>query len=526
VEKTRIYQLGAINAINNALYKGIKEQLLVLPCGTGKTYTCVKAIKNKGRVNFIVTTEELMEQAGIALLAELELMPYNQLIATINSCGGLVNLIRKKHKGAELIYNQIGMIKADIFDIDKPIIISSAQTLHNRLDLIPENHFDVIVCDEADLFIAKSHQKFIKYFKYKLLLGLTATPFRTDGLSLKDTFGPTVFEYSIKDAILDRYLTKPIVVKLKTSANLDNVHTLAGEFNQKELTVTVNTPERNYAIANAYIQYGQGRQFITFCCDVQHAIDLCEAFNEKGVKCGYIVGDKELTTDRRGVLKLFHSGELTGLCNVMILSVGYNYDDIGVEIMACPTKSKRKYIQQIGRGMRLKSAKFLERWTQDIIIIDVIDGSSKHLLINTDELDRELELEDKIFISDIARQKIRDAIAKREAKMAEQNREKDEVFELYPLPKVKRYYSARLNEEVTEAQLYRLKSMGYATDDTFYTKNMFAEIMANQSAAKQDIDNLTSVGYDTSRGVSQLEAKLCYDEIILRDLGKLKKQKV
>src|ERR1019366_7538514 len=157
-----------------------------------------------------------------------------------------------------------------------------------------------------------------------------------------------------------------------------------------------------------------------------------------------------------------------------------------------------RWFGAMGRGMRLKSAKFLERWTQDIIIIDVIDGSSKHLLINTDELDRELELEDKIFISDIARQKIRDAIAKREAKMAEQNREKDEVFELYPLPKVKRYYSARLNEEVTEAQLYRLKSMGYATDDTFYTKNMFAEIMANQSAAKQDIDNLTSVGYDTS----------------------------
>jgi superfamily II DNA or RNA helicase len=320
---SRYYQLEAIKAINNAYYKGKSQALLVLPCGTGKTYTCVKAIKGKGRVNFIVTTEELAEQAGIALLAELELMSYNELIDIIGNCGGLVELLRHKPKGSELIYSEIGMIKADIFDIDKPIVISSAQTLHNRLHLIPENHFDIEVCDEADLFIAQSFQKFINHFKPKLRLGLTATPFRQDNLPLEDTFGQTVYEYSMRQAILDGFLTKPLVVKLKTSANLDDVHTQGGEFNNKELTQKINTPERNFSIVNAYIKYGQGRQFISFCCNVEHAIDLCEAFNEKGVKCDYIVGDKELTTDRRGVLNKFHSGEIIGLTNVMVLSVGY-----------------------------------------------------------------------------------------------------------------------------------------------------------------------------------------------------------
>jgi type I site-specific restriction endonuclease len=192
--------------------------------------------------------------------------------------------------------------------------------------------------------------------------------------------------------------------------------------------------------------------------------------------------------------------------------------------MACPTKSKRKYIQQIGRGMRLKSKKFLEKWTQDVIIIDVVDGTTKHKLINTDELDRDVPINDKIFISDENRQKILDTIAKREAMMQVVERKEDEIFELYPLPKVKRYYSDRLNEPCTEAQLYRLKSLGYPVETEFYTKNMFAEIMANQSAAKEDIDNLASAGYDVSRGCSQLEAKLAYDQIIERDKQKLKKR--
>lgn len=506
-KESRPYQINAITAVDSALKRGSKDLLLVLPCGTGKTYTFVQIVKDRGRVNFIVSTEELAEQGGIALLSELNLMPYSTLIQTIKDSGGLVNLIRKPvGEYAEIIAEYIGMIKADVFVIDKPIVISSAQTLHKRLNRIPFDHFKVIGCDEADLFLSKTFQEPLRYFSYDLKLGLTATPFRQDNLPLDDIFYETVYEYQLKAAINDGYLTKPIVVKLKTSTNLDDVHTLAGEFNSKELTAKVNTPERNFSIANAYIKYGEGRQFIAFCTDVQHTIDLCEAFNEKGIDCGYVVGDKELTPDRRGVLEQFASGELTGLTNCMILSVGYNYDDIGVEIMACPTKSKRKYIQQLGRGFRLKSAKFLEKWKQNIIIIDVVDGTTKHKLINTDELDRELALEDKIFISDENRQKLMDAKAKREALMNVVDRKEDEVFEMFPIPKVPRF--KRCNDPASQMQLERIKALGHDIINNTYTQAHINDIFQSQPASKQDIDRLTLGGYDVSSGVTVIEARL------------------
>ncbi len=517
VKSLRPYQQKSINAINLALERGVKSQLLVLPCGCGKTYTAVKSIKDKGRINFIVPSEELAEQAGVALLAELELMPYQELVNTISGNGGLINIIRRfksneyRDLQTDIIYRNIGMVKADIFDIDKPIVISSAQSLYKKLDRIPFDHFQVIVADEADCYMAKTFREPLNFFSYDLLLGLTATPERADNLPLDDIFSETVFEYSMRQAVLDGYLTKPIVVKLKTSANLDDVHTLAGEFNQKELTQIVNTPSRNFQIVNAYIEHGQGRQFIAFTVDVQHAIDLCESFNIKGIKCGYVVGDKELTPDRRGVLNDFHSGELNGLTNVMILSVGYDFCDIGVEIMGRPTKSKRLYTQQIGRGMRLKSAKFLEKWEQNVIIIDVVDGTTKHKLINTDAIDAELELEDKIFISDANRDKLRDAKLKRETLMNIQNREKDEVSELFPLPKIPRF--KRSTDPASPEQLQRIKRLGFNIEENTFTIMQVNDIFQSQPASKQDIDRLTLGGYNVSSGVTVIEARLALMEM-------------
>lgn len=493
IKQLRPYQQASIDAIHSALKRGVTKMALILPTGSGKTFTAVKAVKDMGRILFICHTEEIITQGAEALSNEI-------------GC-------------------TVGLIKADVFDINHQVVMASAQTLHRRLNLLSPDSFDVVVADECDLFGALTFTKALDYFTPKLRLGLTATFMRNDNLSLDDIFDEVVYEYSMKDAVFDGYLTKPIVVKLKTSANLDDIHTLAGEFNTKELTAKVNTPERNYSIVNAYKQHGEERQFIAFTVDVQHAIDLCEAFNEKGVKCGYIVGDKDLTPDRKGVLNDFHTGELTGLTNVMVLSVGYNYDDIGVEIMACPTKSKRKYIQQLGRGFRLKSAKFLEKWKQNIIIIDVVDGTTKHQLINTDELDRDVPLEDKLFISDIDRQKIRDAITKREALMNVVNREQDEIFELFPIPKAKRYYSARLNEPATEAQLKSIERFGHDIINNTFTQAQIGEIFAAQIACKQDIDNLTAAGYDTSRSISMGEAKAAFADLMERDKRKLLKRK-
>lgn len=475
----RPYQQEAIDAIHYALKRGVKKMALVLPTGAGKTFTAVQAIKDMGRILWLGHTEELIDQSAEVLRMEFE-------------C-------------------EIGLIKADKFDIDHQVVMASPQTLYRRLNKLPKDYFDVVVADECDLFGSVTFRQGIEHFTPKLLLGLTATFMRNDNLSLYDIFDEVVFEYTIQKAIKDGYLTKPIAVKVKTSANLDDVHTLAGDFNQQELAVKINTPERNYGIVNKYIEYGQGRQFIAFCTNVEHTIDLCEAFNEKGIDCNYVVGDKELTTDRKGVITKFKNEEILGLTNCNILVAGFDHPDVGCMIMAAPTKSKRRFFQQFGRGMRLKTEKFVLQFAQNVIILDVVDATTKHKLINCDTVDAELSLEEKIFMSDINRQKLMDAKANREAMMLIVDRKEDEVVELYPLPKIPRF--KRSTDPASPEQLQRIKKLGFNIEENTFTVMQVNDIFQSQPASKNDIERLVLGGYDVTAGVTIIEAKLALMEM-------------
>lgn len=481
MKSLRPYQQEAINAIHNGLERGLKSMLVVLPTGCGKTFMAVEAIKDMGRVLWISHTQELCSQSASALIGcdvEFDNLP-----------------------------PEIGLIKAEKFDIEPMLVMAMAQSLHRRLDRIPADHFDVIVCDEADLFLAKTFVKSIEYFTPKLLLGLTATPFRQDNMPLTDVFEEIVYEYEIIDAVKQGYLCKPDAIRVKTNTSLDNVKTQAGEFKQGDLSNTINTPARNYQIVNKYLEYCEGRQFMAFSVDVQHAQDLCDAFKEKGINCDFVVGDTELSPDRRKVIESFKNGQITGLTNCMILSVGFNYDDVGACIMACPTKSRRKYIQQLGRGLRLKSSSFTSKFGQNCIILDIVDGTRKHKLINTEEIDKDYDLEDKLFISEENRQKLLDVKARREQQLNVVLTDVDERVVLLPLPRRKLVKTARMNEEATPAQLRMIAHWGYDVENVNYSKYMVGEIVMSQPASQQEFENVASCGFDVSNGVTVAEAK-------------------
>jgi len=525
----RPYQTEAISNIHAAVDRGVKTMALILPTGCGKTLTCVRAIQPYGRKLWIASTIELIEQSAIALLDELEIMPYDTLIDVLGNMGGLIELIKAYDKGfrdphVRLIAENIGVIKAEMFDINKPIVISSAQTLHRRLEQIPPNWFDVVIADECDLFSSVSFKKSLLHLNSRVRIGLTATFYRLDNLPLEDIFEEIVYEYPIDRAISEGYLTKPEAIVVKTSADLDGVHTMAGEFNQKELTEVVNTAARNFQIVNKYIEYGQGRQFIAFCCNVEHTIDLCQAFKDKGINCEYVVGDKTLTTDRRGIIERFKGGEITGLTNALVLTVGFDFPDIGCCILAAPTKSRRKFIQSLGRGLRLKSDKFVAKWAQDCIILDIVDSTTRHRLINTKELDKDLPIEKKVYISDRERQLLLDVKAKREASFTN-NREKDERVDLLQLPKITMIDSVNGQREATEKQLAFIAKFGYDIVNENYTMKMVNEILNSQSASAAQIWKLKQIGYDVSNGVTVPEAAKAFSDYTKKqEKEKLKSQ--
>jgi len=382
---------------------------------------------------------------------------------------------------------------------------------------VEENHnyfVENTLVHNCHMYMANTFKKSLDYFTPKLRLGLSGTPYRMDGMLMSDIFDEIVYDYPIDKAMADGFLCKIDAIQIRTSIDLDAVHTMAGEFNQKELTITVNTLTRNNQIANAYLEHAPGRKFIAYCTDIEHAKDLCEAFVEKGIKCAVMVSDKEITTDRKGLLDEFENGDLMGLMNVGMLVTGNDFKDLGCTISASPTKSKVKFLQgPVGRLTRLKSDEFVSKFGQVGILLDIVDNTTKHKLINTYTLDKDLPVEKKVFISEKNRQMLLDAKFKREHTFTTQQRLEDVKVDLLQLPKITISESMRMKEPATEKQLAWLKKLEYDVENIHFTKQMATEIISMQPASDAQVWRLKNEGYDVSGGVTVAEASAAFLEL-------------
>lgn len=496
MRQARYYQVDCKSAVEKALLRKIRRQLVVMPGGTGKTFTAINTVRLMGRIGWVAASEELIDQAAYSLILELGIMPFQAVQEIFEQYdGSIIAILKDKHpsRNVTLIQEQVGVIKAEHFDIHKPFVVCSAQTLYRRLDRIPVDWFKVLVTDEADLFFSRTFREPLDTLQFDLLLGLTATPFRADGVPMDDIFEEIVYEYEIGQAIKDGFLCELDAKVIKTSTNLDKVGTRGGDFVDSELSSKVNTPERNNKIVSKYLEYAEGRQFMAHCCDVQHAIDLCETFVERGISCKVVVGDKNITPNRKEVVSEYRSGELMGICQVNVFSAGADFPNMGCVIMARPTKSKRLFLQQLFRVTRLKEQWFVDRFGQIGIILDIVDGTSRHKLINTHELDKELPIEERVFTSRADKDKL---LAARQEKLMQEVKEEKKV-ELFPVPQVRVTFGDKAHQPISEGQKAWLRMHGYDTSNQ-YTVHQFHIIYFGQPAPEQDVAWLKGKGYDVS----------------------------
>lgn len=510
----RPYQIASQNAAINALNRGINRQLNVIPTGGGKTFCEVKLIEKLAyqRGLWITDKEELIDQSALAFIEN----KFDKDFGIRKT--GFVDFIRH---GGTLDGFKIGLIKADIFKPEGNIVMASSQTFHRRLDKFNPEEFDYIVCDEAHLFASKTSVKSINHFNPKLLRGLTATPYRYDGLPLGDIFDEQVFEYTMIEAIRDGYLCEIDAVRIKTNTNLDNVHSLAGDLNQKELSNEVNTLARNNLVADSYIKYCNGRQGILFAVDIQHCLDLEEAFKMKGINAMAVSSSEEFTGNRSEKIKLYKEGKVDVLINVGILTTGFDHPNTGCIGMARPTKSKTLYHQCIGRGSRLKDEAYVSKFGQNCIILDFVDNTNKHNLINAHELDKELPPEERAFITAEKRDKLIEA--RKIVRKITHVQKEDEIVKLFQIPKINISRSIRMREEATSAQLAVIKKWGYDTENISYTKKMVSEIFNQQPASEKQVNWLKFKGYDVEgRVVAIGEFQLAAREVEKRESKKLK----
>jgi superfamily II DNA or RNA helicase len=339
----REYQEEALKEIVKALSNGINKQLIVLPTGSGKTILMAAIAKHLNKMTLILAhREELIQQAF------------------------------EKFK---LYWPEadIGICKAERDETDHQIVIGSVQSCSKskRLASLKDSSFDVLLIDEAHHATAESYQKIINELGFhadqtKLLLGVTATPNRSDNDSLGETFEKITYSRSIATMIKAGYLSPAIGRKILTNFSLQNIKIQNGDFSVGDLAEVVNTSERNTFIAEKYKAYASNRKGVAFCVDVAHCKDLAASFEKVGITSKAIWGEMP-TDERRNVLEDLRSGRIQVAMSCGVLTEGFDEPSISCIAMARPTKSQSLYIQCIGRGLRLWPGK------QDCLVLDFTD---------------------------------------------------------------------------------------------------------------------------------------------------------
>ncbi len=504
----RPFQTDCHEVVISEYEAGIIRQLIVLFTGAGKTYLIIKLLERMGfkRVLWLSFQEDLVIQSAMAFIHEKFDQSFYDHVQKIGFLeyvkgGGLFALNEFK----------IGCIKGDIFKPDANVVMGSVMTVAKRLDKLPPDYFDAIVCDEAHLFCSKSAVNTLNHFTPKLLLGCTATPHREDGMMLGDIFDKITFEYGLDKGIKEGWSAELDAIRVTTNVSLDNVKTLAGDFNQKELSNEINTLARNQKIVDSYIKYCGDRSVIAFCVNIKHAINLAEQFKLNGIESVAVSSDEEQTPNRHANIQRYKDGKVKVITNVGILVAGFDFPDTGAVIMASPTKSLTKYLQAVGRTARLKSDVYKAKYGQKALIIDIVDATNRHNLINAWELDRTKPIEERTFVSKEKKEKLIDALLKKHN--IQHERDKDEIVSLLALPKVKLNKSIRMRDSATSAQLSAIKNWGYDVENVSYTKGMINEIFMQQSASDKQIYTLKKNGFDVSKGVSKAQANLAFQMI-------------
>jgi len=346
--------------------------------------------------------------------------------------------------------------------------------------------------------MSRTYIKVVRHFNHSLRIGWTATPHRLDNLSLSNLFEQITFEYNLPEGIKDKFLCELDAIKVKTQIELKGIKKSMGDFNQQELDQKVDTPERNNLIVTKYKEYALGRQFIAFCVTKKHAHNLADKFKLHGLNVAVLTSD---TKNRSAIDRTLRQKKLDGIINVNILVEGWDYEDVGCVIDCAPTTSLTRYLQRIGRGTRLKSPGFVKKFGQNCIILDIIDNTGKHKVVNTWELDRGKKAYDKTFVTSEKREKLLNAEEARERKF-KANVLRDQRFNLIKLPEVNISGSPKMLEEATPAQIKFLQGLGLYDETVEYTKALASEAISNSPARSWEIRKLKEWGYDISNGAT------------------------
>ena len=228
------------------------------------------------------------------------------------------------------------------------INVCSVQTLVRRLD---RYKFDLLIVDEGHHATSPTYEKIFKHYPDARVIGVTATPERTDGRGLDSVYQELVLGPSIAELICDGYLAEPITYGPIHKLDLSGIKTQMGDYDQRQLAAHMDTPRITADAITHYSKVCPGAPAIAFCVNVKHADDVTAAFLSAGYRAAIVHGKLDLTTIRERIAGLT-DGSVQVLVAVDLISEGTDVPAVVCAINLRATKSKGLHIQQAGRALR------------------------------------------------------------------------------------------------------------------------------------------------------------------------------
>lgn len=343
-------QQAALKALENLRSEGKDKGLLISATGTGKTYLSAFDVRNftPGKMLFLVHREQILKQA----IESFKDVLGNGIYA--------------------------GLLSGNSHETNADYLFSTVQTMtkEETLHQFLPDYFDYIIIDETHKAGAESYRRIINYFKPKFLLGMTASPERTDGYDIFQLFDHNIaYEIRLQQA-LEEDLLCPFhyfgITELQVNGEIIDDNT--------EFRYLVSEERVSNIIEKAefYGSSGSRVKGLIFCSTNQEAIELSEKFNRRGYKTIALSGSNSQEEREEAVARLEQDSlgnRLDYIFTVDIFNEGIDIPQVNQIIMLRPTQSAIIFVQQLGRGLR----KAIDK--EYVVVIDFIGNYQKNFLI-------------------------------------------------------------------------------------------------------------------------------------------------
>jgi len=333
----RDYQIDALDRTRASLIKN-KRVILQAPTGSGKTAVAC----------------HMMAQARAKGMSSVFMVHQNELL---------------KQTAKSLWENKIehGLIASGRARTPLPIQLASVMTLRNRL-----SHYDepqLIIIDESHRALAPTYLKILEKWPNAFVVGLTATPERTDGKGLNHIFNDIVSGPSIRYLINEGYLCDYELFGVPQLADTEKIRTRMGDYDAKQAEKELNRPRITGDAVEHYKRLASGRPTVVMCTTIQHANDVAQAYRSAGINAMAMHGE---SVNRDSILSDFEAGKFKVLTAVNLMVEGVDLPFLSAVQWLRPTQSIVVYMQGNGRGLRPHANK------DRLLILDHVGNWARH----------------------------------------------------------------------------------------------------------------------------------------------------